>query len=36
MDDTTDPAERQAMEVQIMEFGQTPRLLFSLPHPQRT
>ncbi|EGD82827.1 hypothetical protein PTSG_11431 [Salpingoeca rosetta] len=35
LDAVSDPAERKAFEVQIMEFGQTPRLLFSVPHPQR-
>ena len=35
MDAVSDPAERNAFELQIMEFGQTPRLLFSVPHPQR-
>lgn len=30
-----DPCERQALETQILEFGQTPRQLFTLPHPQR-
>eukprot|EP00047_Mylnosiga_fluctuans_P005972 m.243958 g.243958 ORF g.243958 m.243958 type:complete len:918 (-) comp14365_c0_seq1:118-2871(-) len=31
----TDPAERQAYEAQILEFGQTPKQLFTLPHPAR-
>ncbi len=30
-----DPVERIAFEVQITEFGQTPRQLFKLPHPQK-
>lgn len=30
-----DPAEREAYELQIMEFGQTPRQLYTIPHPQR-
>lgn len=30
-----DKAEREGMESQIMEFGQTPKQLFSIPHPQR-
>lgn len=28
--------ERTALETQIMEFGQTPKRLFTQPHPQRT
>ncbi|GAM22164.1 hypothetical protein SAMD00019534_053390, partial [Acytostelium subglobosum LB1] len=31
----TDPFERQGLEAQINEFGQTPRQLFKTPHPQR-
>ncbi|XP_013421222.1 protein FAN [Lingula anatina] len=30
-----DPNERASLEVQIMEFGQTPKQLFTSPHPQR-
>lgn len=30
-----DPDQRIAMLTQILEFGQTPRQLFSSPHPQR-
>jgi len=30
-----DPVERNALEVQISEFGQTPRQLFFKPHPQK-
>lgn len=30
-----DPVERRALEIQIMEFGQTPRQLFKIPHPPR-
>jgi len=30
-----DPVERIAFEVQITEFGQTPRQLFKMPHPQK-
>ncbi|CDW73591.1 protein fan [Stylonychia lemnae] len=30
-----DPVQRLAYEVQITEFGQTPRQLFRLPHPQK-
>ena len=35
LDNVTDPAEREAYEIQIMEFGQTPRQLYSMPHPPR-
>lgn len=35
LDSVTDPAERKAYELQIMEFGQTPRFLFTIPHPPR-
>ena len=31
----TDPVERIAMEMQIMEFGQTPKQLFVKPHPAK-
>lgn len=27
--------ERHALEVQIMEFGQIPKQIFKVPHPQR-
>ncbi|XP_033115395.1 protein FAN-like [Anneissia japonica] len=30
-----DPNERAAIKAQIMEFGQTPRQLFTKPHPTR-
>jgi len=30
-----DPVQRLAFEVQITEFGQTPRQLFRKPHPQK-
>ena len=30
-----DPEEQAALELQIKEFGQTPRLLFAHPHPSR-
>ncbi|XP_071957305.1 protein FAN-like [Antedon mediterranea] len=30
-----DPNERAAIEAQIMEFGQTPKQLFTKPHPTR-
>jgi len=29
------PQERASIEAQIREFGQTPRQIFSLPHPKR-
>uniref|UniRef100_A0A131YA21 Putative neutral sphingomyelinase n-smase activation associated factor fan n=1 Tax=Ixodes ricinus TaxID=34613 RepID=A0A131YA21_IXORI len=35
LDHITDIHERHSLEVQIMEFGQTPRCIFSKPHPQR-
>lgn len=31
----TDLNERHAVEVQIMEFGQIPKQVFKVPHPQR-
>eukprot|EP00475_Leptophrys_vorax_P040530 TRINITY_DN7526_c0_g1_i1.p1 TRINITY_DN7526_c0_g1~~TRINITY_DN7526_c0_g1_i1.p1 ORF type:complete len:744 (-),score=177.26 TRINITY_DN7526_c0_g1_i1:1856-3871(-) len=31
----TDPNERASLELQINEFGQTPRQLFLAPHPRR-
>ncbi|CAI5747106.1 unnamed protein product [Peronospora destructor] len=30
-----DPVQRSSLESQIQEFGQTPKLLFSTPHPHR-
>lgn len=30
-----DPDQRIAMLTQILEFGQTPKQLFTTPHPQR-
>lgn len=30
-----DPVEKEAIFVQINEFGQTPKQLFNSPHPQR-
>ncbi|KAI9913338.1 hypothetical protein PsorP6_005260 [Peronosclerospora sorghi] len=30
-----DPLEKASLEAQIQEFGQTPKLLFSTPHPFR-
>lgn len=34
-DSIEDPDERIAMLTQILEFGQTPKQLFTTPHPQR-
>jgi hypothetical protein len=31
-----DPNERACMEIQIMEFGQVPKQLFTTPHPVRS
>lgn len=31
----SDPIEKRALEIQIQEFGQTPRQLFKIPHPPR-
>jgi len=31
----TDFGKRNALEVQIMEFGQIPKQLFKVPHPSR-
>jgi len=35
LDKIKDPIERQGIEVQISEFGQTPRQLFRKEHPQK-
>jgi factor associated with neutral sphingomyelinase activation len=35
IDSITNPNERASLELQINEFGQTPRQLFFAPHPQR-
>lgn len=35
LDAITDPVERASMEQQIYEFGQTPKQLFTQPHPHR-
>jgi factor associated with neutral sphingomyelinase activation len=35
IDSVTDPLQRRAMELQINEFGQTPKQLFKIPHPPR-
>ena len=36
LDSMTDPMELEAVKVQIMEFGQTPKQLFTIPHPLRS
>jgi len=36
LDAMTDPTEREAVHMQIMEFGQTPKQLFTIPHPPRS
>jgi factor associated with neutral sphingomyelinase activation len=35
LDAVTDPVERASIEAQILEFGQTPKQLFFVPHPRR-
>lgn len=35
METIDDPVQKSALESQIQEFGQTPKLLFSSPHPSR-
>jgi factor associated with neutral sphingomyelinase activation len=35
IDKITDPAEKLSIELQINEFGQTPKQLFAAPHPSR-
>ena len=35
LDQLSDPVQRAALEVQITEFGQTPKQLFTALHPQR-
>ena len=35
LDRITNPAEREGLQAQIMEFGQTPKQLFTIPHPAR-
>ena len=35
LDNVDDPLQRRAMELQINEFGQTPKQLFKIPHPPR-
>ncbi|XP_017890031.1 protein FAN-like isoform X3 [Ceratina calcarata] len=36
LDTITDINDRHGMEVQIMEFGQIPKQIFTLPHPKRS
>ncbi|XP_060598454.1 protein FAN-like, partial [Ruditapes philippinarum] len=36
LDSIKDPNERACMEIQIMEFGQVPKQLFTTPHPVRS
>lgn len=35
LDAVEDPQQRRSLEMQINEFGQTPRQIFARPHPQR-
>jgi len=35
LDSILDLNQRHALEVQIMEFGQIPKQIFTVPHPQR-
>lgn len=35
LETVTDPIEKCSIESQIQEFGQTPKLLFTTPHPAR-
>lgn len=35
MERVTDPLERDSLEAQINEFGQTPKQLFDVPHPKK-
>ena len=35
LDKITDPIEKNALKLQINEFGQTPKQLFKIPHPSR-
>lgn len=35
MEKVTDPLERESLEAQINEFGQTPKQLFDVPHPKK-
>ena len=35
LDKIFDPIEKKAIEIQVNEYGQTPRQLFKSPHPKR-
>lgn len=35
MSEVSDMAAKHALEVQILEFGQIPKQLFTTPHPQK-
>lgn len=35
LDSIADLNQRHALEVQIMEFGQIPKQVFTVPHPKR-
>ena len=35
LDKIFDPIEKKAVEIQVNEFGQTPRQLFKTPHPKK-
>jgi hypothetical protein len=35
LDTITDPIERNSLHVQVREFGQTPKQVFTSPHPKR-
>lgn len=35
LNNTQDPISRRALEIQITEYGQTPRQIFFTPHPKR-
>lgn len=35
LDTIRDANDRHGIEVQIMEFGQVPKQVFTLPHPKR-
>jgi len=35
IDSISDPIQKRAIELQIHEFGQTPKQLFKIPHPPR-
>lgn len=35
LDSISDINERHTHEIQIMEFGQIPKQVFKVPHPQR-